>query len=218
VADRVPASPPVDPVDPDFADVPLWPHDLRVRERRHHPAWLVALNRFIDVTTSALKYVAVACLALLLLDVAASVVLRYVFNSPLTWSETIALWFLIVMTFAGAPYPLAQGTHYTVEAFPRSLSRSAQIVLALVATTLSLLFCLVVLWYGVSLTTMNLRQIAPVLGVPYAIPYASIPLGFSLMSLILARDLVELALNFKGAVRRAPVSGVEPAAPGVVPT
>jgi TRAP-type C4-dicarboxylate transport system permease small subunit len=218
VADRVPAFPPVDPVDPDFADVPLWPHDLRVRDRRHHPAWLVGLNRFVDVTTSGLKYVAVACLALLLLDVAASVVLRYVFNSPLTWSETIALWFLIWMTFAGAPHPLAQGTHYTVETFPKSLSRSAQIVLALVATALSLLFCLVVLWYGVSLTITNLRQMAPVLNLPYAVPYASIPLGFFLMGLILVRDLVELGLNFSPAVRRAPAPEIEPTVPGVVPT
>ena len=61
-------------------------------------------------------------------------------------------------------------------------------------------------------------QIAPVLGVPYAIPYASVPIGFFLMSLILVRDLVELGLNFSGAVRRAPRQGAEAAAPGVVPT
>jgi TRAP-type C4-dicarboxylate transport system permease small subunit len=218
VDSQVAAPRPVEPVDPDFEDVPLWPHDLRVRAQAFHPRWLTWLNRFIEIATGGLKYVAVACLALLLLDVSASVVLRYVFNSPLTWSETVALWFLIWMTFAGAPYPLAQGTHYTVETFPKSLSRPAQIGLALVATALSLVFCLVVLWYGVSLTITNLRQMAPVLNLPYAVPYASIPLGFFLMGLILVRDLVELGLNFSPAVRRAPAPEIEPTVPGVVPT
>ena len=177
-------------------DVALWPHELRVSDPAFHPFWLRWLNTFINVSTNILKYIAIGCFIILLADVFTGVVFRYVFNSPLTWSESLALWFLIWLSFAGAPYPLNEGTHFVVEYFVKVLPRRIQIWVAILIYILILGFCIVILKAGIWLTIENIQQISPAIYVPYAIPYSSIPIGFFIISLIIIRDLIELLLNF----------------------
>lgn len=179
------------------ADLPLWPYALKISDPALQPLWLRWLNIVLQVASAVSQYITVVCFAVVLAIVFIGVFFRYVLNSPLTWAESLAMWFLIWMSFAGAPFPLQRGTHFMVEAFVKGVPRSAQLAVAIVTNLLVLAFCVILFWTGVSLTIQNLKATAPALDMPYAIPYASIPFGFSLMSLIVVRDLAELLLNFR---------------------
>jgi len=49
------------------------------------------------------------------------VIVRYVFFYSISWSEEIAKWFVIWVTFAGSAYAFKMGTHIGVEAFVNML-------------------------------------------------------------------------------------------------
>ena len=173
---------------------PLWPF-LVVGSDAQQPLWFRRCDTALLFLLLIARAVAVTCFVLVFAVVVAGVLYRYGLNDPLTWSETIALWALIWMVFVGAPVPLASSSHYAVEALVRKLPDVAQIWLALVLAILALGFCLVVARQGLWLAVQNMHQIAPAPQVPYAISYAAIPVGFSLMSLVLVRHIVAIALR-----------------------
>lgn len=179
------ADPPVD----EGIDRPLWPATLL--PDLPAPPWLRAFDRVLDALVKAGQAVAVMGFLLLLVIVTLGVFCRYALHSPLTWADNLAIWGMIWMVFTGAPAPLALSMHYTVEACVVKAPLPLQHALAVLTLVLMLVFCLLVTRYGLWLAEQNMRQIDPGLGLPYAIPYAAIPIGFLLMSLVLARRLLE---------------------------
>jgi len=63
---------------------------------------------------------------------------RYVLNDSLTWTEEIAQYLLMVITFTGSAMAARRGTHITVEfllnKLPRAARRAAHALVAAVAT------------------------------------------------------------------------------------
>ncbi len=177
---------------------PLWPH-LVVGAFPSAPRWLIFYDRLLGVLLKGASLIAVTAFMLILGIVVAGVVFRYVLNDPLTWSETLALWAMIWLVFAGTPVPLARSSHYAVEALVVKFPEGVQRWLALAVTALGLLFCVLLAGHGFWLTNQNRAQIDPTLEVPFAFSYAAVPTGFALMAAILLRNcLVVLLLIRRG--------------------
>lgn len=176
-------------------EIPLWPHALRLTDPALQPLWLRWLNIFIMVSAKVLNQVAVMCFFIMLAIAFIGVVFRYVVNSPITWSDSLALWLLIWLSFLGAPYPLDQGTHYIVEWLVTKFPLRMQIWTAIVVNIMVLSFCVAIFWTSIWLCLINIRQTASPIELPYAIPYSAIPIGFFVICLIVIRDSAELLLN-----------------------
>ena len=58
-------------------------------------------HRFADGLTAALEYLSMACIVIMAILVIAQVVLRYIFNDPLTWSEEMSRIVFIYLAFIG---------------------------------------------------------------------------------------------------------------------
>jgi len=105
-------------------------------------------NKFLDGVT-------VLCMGLILMLVVAQVVLRYVFNSPLTWSEELAVYIMVWMTFIGSVICMRDNEHIEVtilvDYLPRGLRRAA----ILFSRLASVIFLLVVMYYGTELVLEN---------------------------------------------------------------
>ncbi len=105
-------------------------------------------NKFLDGVT-------VLCMGLILILVVAQVVLRYVFNSPLTWSEELAVYIMVWMTFIGSVICMRDNEHIEVtilvDYLPRGLRRAA----ILFSRLASVIFLLVVMYYGTELVLEN---------------------------------------------------------------
>jgi len=179
-------------------ELSFWPN-LAIGTSHTHPAWFNVLDRILMGLTAAASLVAVIALGVIATLMATGVWYRYVIDEPLLWTDTIVLWSFIWMIFVGASVPLSSSMHFAVEALVVGLDSRIQRTVALVGNILSLIFCVIVTKEGAWLTAQNLRQLDPALGLPFAIPYASVPIGFALMSLVLLRHCLALVFNFNKA-------------------
>lgn len=114
-------------------------------------------------------------------SVLAGVFFRYVLNDSLSWSEELARYCLIWMSWFGASLALRRGGHIAVEFALDALPASARKLAVLAGELLTLFFLLVVLWYGIKATGNVSRQSTIALGISMAGPYASVPVGAALL-------------------------------------
>ncbi len=111
----------------------------------------------------------------------AQVVLRFVFNQPLTWAEEVARYSFVWVTFLAAAIGLERGIHIGVDLligfFPDPLRRTIELAThALVVVTL-----LVLIYFGFRQSAVNMIQVSPILGLPMGVPYAALPIGGIIM-------------------------------------
>jgi TRAP-type C4-dicarboxylate transport system permease small subunit len=113
---------------------------------------------------------------------------RYVLNSSLGWTEEIARYLLIVVTFVGSAMAVRKGSHIAVEFFYRLLGPPARHGLALAVDAVTLLFYAASSWITVQLA-LRTRQYMASVDLPKSLIYWAVALGFSGMTAYAALNL-----------------------------
>jgi len=90
--------------------------------------------------------VATALLCLAILVIIDMVVERYVFNLSTSWQTEFVIYSLAGGTFIGCPYVLLKKGHVNVELLPHYLGYQGKLILALLSSVLSLIFCSVIFY------------------------------------------------------------------------
>jgi len=138
-------------------------------------------NRFAEGLTAVLEYLTMACIALMTVLVVAQVVLRYVFNDPLTWSEEMARIVFIYLTFIGIGAAYGRRRHMFVDALiielPPRLRRIVEI--SVVGLASAFLIAVIVIAARSMLELTKMEVTTPALEYPMALVYLIIPLGLS---------------------------------------
>ena len=114
------------------------------------------------------------------------VVFRFVFNSPLYWTEELSRYSFIYIVFIGAAWAGKQGMHLGVDYFTSKLPEQAVIIDLLV-----LVFSAVIVIVGAQVIPINFKQFSPALNVPMGAVYAAIPMGFLLLFIYYLDHLME---------------------------
>ena len=154
-----------------------------------------AFSRLARACATVAEVVATLCLTGVLIDVLTGVVFRYVLGQPLIWTEELARFLIITVTFIGAVVPLERGTHFEVRFVVDRLPTAWQTI-ALTVMNLVVGACLVALLvFGVQMTAVSMQESSPALNIPYGITYAMIPIGAALMLPVVLRNLWRLALG-----------------------
>ncbi|HLT78986.1 MAG TPA: TRAP transporter small permease [Ferrovibrio sp.] len=117
---------------------------------------------------------------------------RVVLGQSTIWQTEFVTFALIAATFVGAPYVLLTRGHVNVDLVPLMLGHRARIVAALLASTLALIFCAIVLyqsvfWWHEAFVTDRLTS--SMWRARVWIPYLSIPVGMGLISLQYVVDI-----------------------------
>ena len=112
-------------------------------------------------------FVATACLVAISILNAAGVLMRYVFNSSIVWSEEVSLLLLNVMMYKARAYVV-------LEYFFRKFSVTLQHRLTLATWALACAFPAIAALYGASLYPLQINTTSFILEVPRF--YATIPL------------------------------------------
>jgi TRAP-type transport system small permease protein len=140
-----------------------------------------ALKRF-DAALIALTSWVVAYLTLqMVLVVLLGVFTRYVLNDSLAWTEELARYSMIWLSWLGGGLALRRGAHIAVEFVRDALPETAKSVAIFVGRVGVFLFLGICLWYGLDLTARVSMQSTIALGISMQIPYAAIPVGALLM-------------------------------------
>jgi len=134
-----------------------------------------------------------AALAGAVLIVCQMVVIRYLLNSSTVWQTEFVIYSLVAATFIGCPYVLLHRGHVNVDLLPLYLHHRQRVILALVVSVLSLLFCLVLSYTGLELfldAYLNNWRTDTVWELPLWIPYITLPVGMGLLSLQYVADIL----------------------------
>ena len=146
-----------------------------------HPAqWADAASRAYDAVALP---AATALLAAMILLVAAQVVLRYVLNHPLTWSEELTTYLFGWLIFLGATVTIRRDASPSLVVLVNALPPPAAGFVRAVADLLGLGLSVVLLIAAGRACMDLLQQRTPVLQIPMAYPSLVLPLaaiGFTL--------------------------------------
>ncbi|KKM11399.1 hypothetical protein SY88_09235 [Clostridiales bacterium PH28_bin88] len=135
----------------------------------------------IDQINRVVTWVVVILLATMSVVVFAQVIYRFVLEAPLTWSEEVARYLMVWITFLGASLGVRNkaliGMEVAVGLLPPVLKRAAINLVSLI----TFCFLLVVLYYGIKMTGVTARQFSPAMQIPMSWPYLAVPVGAVLM-------------------------------------
>ncbi len=131
----------------------------------------VFVGKTQKILNSVLNVAIAFSLAFMAILVFGNVVLRYLFNSGITWSEEMSRFLFVWMTFLGAIGALKDNEHLGVDMFVKKLSPVLKKVVFVVTNGLVLYVLWLVLDGSWKMTLINMESMAPATGLPLAYVY-----------------------------------------------
>ncbi len=136
-----------------------------------------------------LEYGAAALLAAISLLTTAQIVFRYLLEAPLDWSEELARFLFIWLSFIGAAVCFRRGGHFRLGFLTGVVGAALARQLRLAADLLVLLFALVLTYQGAAILPYAFLSRYVVLGISTGWSYLAIPVAGCLMLVYALDDL-----------------------------
>jgi len=127
----------------------------------------------------------------------AHVIMRYLFNNALTWSEEFLRFAMVWFTLISAAVLHYQKGHVGIVIFRDMFPDRIRAICIRIIPILAVVATASVTVNGVRLLFRTYNQITPALGISMAIPYAAIPVGFFFMTLFGIAHIIELTFGDK---------------------
>jgi TRAP-type C4-dicarboxylate transport system permease small subunit len=127
----------------------------------------------------------------LLVVMSAQVLWRYVFNDPIYWSEELARYLFVWLTFLAASMAFRDHKHMAVDLFQPLLGPTARRWQRAIITGILAIFFVVVLIIAPEILGITFDQPSASLNIPIALLYLSFPFSIFIMLLYLVMDLVQ---------------------------
>lgn len=119
---------------------------------------------------------------LLALDIFYQFFTRYVLESSAAWTEEIARYLLIVVTFVGASMAVRRNTHIHVEFLYRWLSPAAGRAMSTFVDIVRMAFLGYATWLSILLVPKMQNLKMTVIDVPMSVIYGFVTFGFAMMT------------------------------------
>ena len=128
------------------------------------------------------------------------VVLRYVFNHSLSWSEELARYIFIWQIWLGTSVAMKEGGHINLDLLKNKLSGRGRIMLELLANILMVAFCAFLVIKGWDLASSMMRRglRSPAMRIPTWIIYSSLPFSQLIVAIRLIGKIRENLLKLFG--------------------
>lgn len=140
------------------------------------------------------EYILVSSLIFTVFLVFMQVVMRYLFQNSLSWSEELARYVFLWQIWLGASYAVKEQRHLRIEIIKDLVPRNKQKHIEFVTLLIWFCFSLFLAIKASELTMMlfNRGQLSPALQIPMAYAYASVPAGCALMAIRLLGEMIKL--------------------------
>lgn len=133
----------------------------------------------------------VVLIALMSIIIGVQVFMRYVIQASLSWSEEIARYMFIWLTYIGISYGVKTRRHIKVDAALLLLSDKKKNIVYLLSDLIFLVFAVIVVLKGVQVAQLiiKLGQYSPALGIPMGYVYIAPVVGFSMVCVRLVQNI-----------------------------
>lgn len=137
--------------------------------------------------------------SVMLIVMFAQVVIRFIFNGNLAWTEEIAMYSMVWLCYFASSLAVKNRSHLKVEIVTVFLKPKAQKLFDMFSLFMFFLFSCFVLYFCTLLTVDVLQrgQVTAVLGIPKWICYAGVPLGFLTTIIRMIQDFKKLFQEYK---------------------
>ncbi len=144
----------------------------------------IRLNRVVENALAAMG-VAMA------LIVCAQVFYRYALNNSLFWSEEVARYLLVWLTFLGASSAYHRGVHPRIDTFAAMLPEKVRRAVRIGIHFVSLILFIMMVVFGIQFSYFIRLQISPALSLPKWIVTSVIPLSGLILFIHNLRLIIE---------------------------
>lgn len=152
-------------------------------------------NKISEYLEKTLNVIMAIALAIMVVLVFGNVVLRYLFNSGITWSEEMSRYLFVWLTFLGAISAFKNNEHLGVDMVIKRLPIKMKKV-TLVISDLIILFVLILILDGSwKMTLLNIDSKAPATGMPLAFVYGTGIVVSVSMGLMVFNNLYRIIFN-----------------------
>jgi TRAP-type C4-dicarboxylate transport system permease small subunit len=151
----------------------------------------LAVIRISRISEISVRYTLVGMVALMTVLIIIQVFLRYLFLFSLSWSEEIARYLMIWVSFLGASLALKYGMHVGVEFFVDRASERRKKNISMVAKCSMLLFLIFFTIGGFQVAWAVRDQDSPALVFSMLYAYLSAPVGGVFMIIQLLNSMVD---------------------------
>jgi TRAP-type transport system small permease protein len=152
------------------------------------------LQKISNVFSRILNWAIALSLASMSLLVFGNVLLRYLFNSGITWSEEMSRFLFVWMVFLGAIAALKDNMHLGVDLIVNALPEKAKKVVFVISNLLVLYVLWLLLEGSWKMTVLNMNSSAPATGLPLSFLYGiGILTSISMAAIVLVRMIQTLS-------------------------
>ncbi|WP_447556130.1 TRAP transporter small permease [Vreelandella sp. EE22] len=138
---------------------------------------LILINKVIDHFNRVVGWVLALLLITMTILIFWQVFARFVVGKPLYFSDEIARFAMIWLTFIGAGYAYRKGTLISVDLLLEYAGHRLGCILRVIVVLCSAIFAIIIIKYGFDLVGRVANQTAPSTRVSMMWPYMAVPLG-----------------------------------------
>lgn len=157
------------------------------------------LNKVNTTIIKILEYILLVLSVVMCLDVFLQIILRYFTTMSLSWMDELARFLLIISTLVGLPIATYQAAQLDVKYFVDLLPKKVRTVILAIVDILSMVFYVLLIYYGAILTKQGMKTISMCMQIPMGYVYVIVPITGVLCLYFVAVHLYEL-IRSKGDV------------------
>ncbi|RJG03637.1 TRAP transporter small permease [Noviherbaspirillum sedimenti] len=144
------------------------------------------MNKFEQMFIAANRWILIFLLAAMSVIVFANVVMRYVTDASIPWSEEVSRHMMIWLTFIGGGLVLRSGGHIAIDNLQDALSTPAARAMRGFVLALMVIFLLLLVYHGWNYVSRTMVQTTAATEIPFGYIYLAMPIGAALMLVHLA--------------------------------
>ncbi len=149
------------------------------------------ISKLCDTINIQISILVVSLLFLLSLLLGVNVFYRYVLNDSIYWSNEVARYLLAYIVFLGSTMAHKNGVHIRIDIIFIHISKKSIKMIDKIISIFFILFWLLVLYSSIKLFPLFMMQTTATLQIPYAIPFAALPISAVVWILYCFDDLLK---------------------------
>jgi TRAP-type C4-dicarboxylate transport system permease small subunit len=151
------------------------------------------IDRALGGLTRALRLTGQAVLVFMMVSICYDAIMRYVVAAPTTWSLEVNTFLMIYLALVPAADVLRSRDHLNISFLYSRLDKVGRTISHAIISAVGVAFCAILAWRGGAMAWDAWEfgeRMSTTLGTPMVIPYALLPIGFSLLTLQFLLDFI----------------------------